>query len=132
MSLTPEKRAAFVTAYTRVLVNTWSGEAYAHQLDTDPLAALAQAGVDLPAGAAVEVVRTAAEPADGASGGIDAQVELYELGLTGRTFTFYIPAPPHIPTEQLESGELHGIAAGGIWDPYCCSCCPNCCSASGG
>lgn len=132
MTLTADSRAAFVTAYTRVLISSWSDDAYSDKLDSDGPAALREAGVELPAGADVQIVRTDADPADNGESGIDAQVELYDQGLQSGAFTFYIPSAPQIPTEQLASGELHGVAAGGVWDPYCCSCCPNCCSASGG
>jgi len=131
MSLTGQDRAQFVSDYSRALVTSWSNEAFSRQLDDEPRIALAQVGITLPADARVHVVRPTARPDDQYANGVDRQLELYESGLATGLFEFYFPDAPLLDTSELAMAELHGVAAGGIWDPYCCSCCPSCCSASG-
>ncbi len=131
--LTAQDRAAFVSAYAKTLVSSWSDTNFIQLLLADPVAVLAVQGITLPTGIQVTVVpmpRSAVDPS-GTDSGTDAQVELYARARDGEPFTLYLPDPPAVDLAELSSSELHGVAAGGIWDPYCCSCCPSCCSAAG-
>jgi hypothetical protein len=121
MALSPQARAEFVNAYTRVLVTAWSSEEYAHRLDATPHEALAEAGLTLPADADIVIVRTI--PEGTRDGGLDLQVELYEQGLSSNRFELHVPDSPHIDTTELSDGDLDGVAAGII-----CCCCPCSCS----
>ena len=44
----PRQRAAFVSAYTKVLTSAWSNESFAASLSANPQAALAEKGLDIP------------------------------------------------------------------------------------
>jgi hypothetical protein len=115
MALSPQARAEFVNAYTRVLVTAWSNEEYARRLDTTPHEALVEAGLTLPDDAEI--------PEGTRDGGLDLQVELYEQGLSSNRFELHVPDSPHIDTTELSDGDLDGVAAGII-----CCCCPCSCS----
>jgi hypothetical protein len=121
MALSPQARAEFVNAYTRVLVTAWSSEEYARTLESTPREALAESGLVLPADADIVIVRTI--PEGTRDGGLDLQVELYEQGLTTNRFELHVPETPHIETTELSDGDLDGVAAGII-----CCCCPCSCS----
>ncbi|NNG37448.1 hypothetical protein [Nakamurella aerolata] len=131
-TLTAAERAAFATAYTKTLINAWSDEAFADRLQQRPAETLTAAGIAVPDGTTVALQRVAAaEPVDGEPTGVQAQLAAYERSAATGHFVFYLPDAPQIDRAELAESELSSVAAGGIWDPYCCSCCPSCCSASG-
>jgi hypothetical protein len=117
----PQQRTDFVDAYTRVLITTWSSVEFAARLDQDMRGALAECGLEVPAGAIVERVRDMPEVQD--EGGLDIQIDAWQRGLETGHFYLHIPETPELDISELTEGELEGIAAG---DVYCC-CCP-CCS----
>jgi hypothetical protein len=119
MALTPEQRAEFVNAYTRVLIRSWSDEAYAAQLQSDPRAALAESGLELPADAQVTIVSQA--PEGHQEGSLDVQVALWETGLETGTFEFHIPDTPVVDAAELSESDLSDVAAGCFY--CCCPCC---------
>lgn len=121
MTLSQQERAEFVNSYTRALISAWSSEEYSSKLARDPRAALAEAGIELPAGGSVDVVR--AIPDGPRDGSVDIQVDLYEQGLASGHFEFRIPEVPQVDTAELTESDLEGVAAGDI---NCC-CCPCCC-----
>ena len=121
MTLNPRERTEFVNAYTRVLITAWSSEEFSAKLDGNPREALAEAGLEVPAGARIEVVRTVPEGQHETN--LDVQVALWERGLESGTFEFHIPETPQIDMAELSEGDLDSIAAG---DVNCC-CCPCCC-----
>jgi hypothetical protein len=124
MSLNPKQRAEFVNSYTRSLISAWSSEEYSSKLARDPRAALAEAGIELPAGSTVDIVRAIPDKAGpNEGGGVDIQVDLYERGLASGHFEFRIPEVPQVDTAELTESDLEGVAAGDI---NCC-CCPCCC-----
>ncbi|CCH72037.1 hypothetical protein [Nostocoides australiense] len=125
MALNENQKNEFVDAYTKALLASWSSDEYAARLESDPRAALAEVGLDLPADATIVVTRGAAEVSSegDAQGRLDNQVALYEAGLESGRFEFHMPSTPQIDTSELDVDELAGIAGGGI---YCC-CCPCCC-----
>jgi hypothetical protein len=92
MTMSPRERAEFLNAYTRVLITTWSDDAFAERLDTDPPAALRECGLDLPAGVHVQIVR---EIADGEQeGSLDVQIEAWEHGAETGRYSIYGRAGP--------------------------------------
>jgi len=88
MAMDPQQRAAFVDAYTRLLITTWSSEEFASRVDTDLRGALAQVGIEVPAGATLERVRDIPEVQR--EGGLDVQVEEWERGMETNHFSVHI------------------------------------------
>lgn len=125
MAMDPQERAEFVDAYTRLLITAWSSEEFASRLDADPAAALRESGIELPAGATVEVIRTI--PAGEHEGSLDVQVDEWERGVQSGHYVLHVPETPQVNTAELSEGDLDSIAAGDGY--YCCCCCP-CCSCT--
>jgi hypothetical protein len=123
MALNPQERAEFVNTYTRVLITAWSSEDFSRRLAQDPKAALAEVGLNIPADAAVDIVRTVTEGSPEAS--LDSQVQLWETGLATGRFVLYVPETPQIDMAELSEGDLDAVAAG--LSVSCCSCTPCCC-----
>ncbi len=110
------ERSQFVGAYTKLLTNAWSDEAFMGRVKSDPKPVLEEVGLSVPADAKVEVLDTQGE------GSLDDQVKLWEEGMASGDIKLYVPAVPQIPTEELSESELAGVAGGD--DSYCCCCCP--------
>ncbi|WP_405088082.1 hypothetical protein [Microbispora sp. NBC_01389] len=121
MALNPRERTEFVNAYTRILITAWSSEEFSAKLDSNPREALAEAGLEVPAGATIQLVRNVPEGAHDSN--LDVQVSLWERGLETGNFEFHVPETPQIDMAELSEGDLDAIAAGDI---NCC-CCPCCC-----
>ena len=121
MAMNPQQRAEFVNAYTRALITAWSSEEFSRRLDQDPKAALAEVGLQIPADAQVELVRTVPEGSH--EGSLDAQVALYETGLATGRYEFHIPETPQIDMAELSEGDLDAVAAGSSIGCCCCPCC---------
>ncbi|MYW05538.1 hypothetical protein [Streptomyces sp. SID3343] len=122
----PRERAAFVRSYTKVLTAAWSNDEYAARLETDPRAALAENGLELPAGATVRIVRNLGGEPD-----LEAQVELWEAGTESGDFELRVPNSPQIELRELSEADLESVAGGTqeVRDDttYCCCCSPCCC-----
>ncbi len=131
MTLSQTARRRFVDAYSHMLLTSWGDEAFAARLNgSDPAAAVAEAGVELPAGARVTIVRHTAEQIGSAaagSGDLEAQIALYEAGLGSGDFVFHVPDTPVIDNEDLDVEDLNAVSAG---TTYCCYCCPACSSCT--
>lgn len=131
MAITEEQKNNFVDAYTKALVTSWSSEEFAAKLESDPRAAFAEVGLELPADARIEVVRNIGntETPEGdaeqgeSQGSLDLQLGLYEKGLETGYYEFHMPETPQVDTAELNIDELADVAGGGV---YCC-CCPCCC-----
>ncbi len=122
MALNPQERAEFVNTYTRVLITAWSSEDFSNRLAQDPKAALAEAGLAVPAGAEVDIVRTAE---DSPEASLDSQVQLWETGIATGRYVLYVPETPQIDMAELSEGDLDAVAAGNVIIACCCS--PCCC-----
>jgi len=114
------ERSQFVGAYTKLLTNAWSDEAFLARVKSDPKTALEEAGLSVPAGANIQILDTQGE------GSLDDQVKLWEEGVASGDIKLYVPAVPQIQTEELSESELAGVAGG---DSYCC-CCSPCCTCT--
>ncbi|WP_156822630.1 hypothetical protein [Demetria terragena] len=130
MAFTDDRKDEFVAAYTQVLLASWSDDAYANRLDENPRSALAEAGLFLPEGVAVQITRadTASDdPADFESQStavrLERQVQRYVEGLRTGLVVLHIPETPQIDTSELDLDELDEVAAGVV----SCCCCPCCC-----
>ena len=123
MALNGQERAEFVNAYTRVLITAWSSEDFSSRLGQDPKATLAEAGLVIPAGGTVEIVRTVTEGSSEAS--LDSQVELWETGIAGGHYVLYVPETPQIDMAELSEGDLDAVAAG-LTIACCCTPCCSC------
>ena len=124
MALNETERTEFVNTFARVLITAWSNDEFSAKLASDPRAALAESGLELPAGSQIVIDRSVPEARK--EGNIDLQVELWERGLATGRFEFHIPEVPQIDTAELSEGDLAGVA-GGVepvdGDIKCC-CCP--------
>ncbi len=120
-----QDKQEFVNAYTRVLVNAWSSEEFSEQLDKDPRAALAEAGLEVPEGVNVKVVREAEGPEAGLAPQerLDKQYERWTAAEETGEVIVYVPATPRVDVKDLEMSDLESVAGG---DVNCC-CCPCCC-----
>jgi hypothetical protein len=123
MTMNAHERTEFVNAYTRALITAWSSEDFSQRLAQDPKAALTEVGLNIPASAEVELIRTIS--ADAGEGDIDTQVALWESALSTGHYELYIPETPQIDMAELSEGDLDAVAAGA--DISCCTCTP-CCS----
>ena len=121
MALNAQQRAEFVNAYTRVLITAWSSEDFSNRLAQDPKAALAEAGLAIPAGANVEIIRTVSEGAPEAS--LDSQVQLWEAGDASGHYVLWVPETPQIDMAELSEGDLDAVAAGLTVACCCTPCC---------
>jgi hypothetical protein len=114
------ERSQFVGAYTKLLTNAWSDEAFMQRIRSDPKPALEEVGLDVPAGATITIRDTQVE------GNLDEQVKLWQEGQASGKITLYVPDVPQIDTAELSESELAGVAGG---DSYCC-CCSPCCTCT--
>jgi hypothetical protein len=121
MALDQKARTEFVNGYTRALITAWSSETYAEKLASNPRAALAEAGLELPADAEIVIVRTAPEGHN--EGNLEVQVDLWEMGLATGRYEFHIPETPQVDVAELSEGDLADVAAGGTSCCCPCSCC---------
>lgn len=122
MTMDPVERTQFVNAYTRALITAWSSEAYAAKLETEPRAALAESGLEVPAGAEIVIVRTIPEGRE--EGDLDLQVNFWDIGKATGRYEVHIPETPQIDMADLSEGDLADVAAGG--NSCCCPC--SCCT----
>jgi hypothetical protein len=116
-----EAKAEFLAGYTRVLTNSWSSTEYSDRLTATPKEVLAEAGLNVPSGASIHVVRDVAGDAS-----LDAQIAEWEQAEKSGKYVLYVPATPMIDTAELSEGDLESVSAG---TDYCCCCCP-CCSCT--
>ena len=130
MALKQRERRQFVDAYSNMLLTSWGDESYAQRLARDPKAAAMEAGLQLPAGANVTIVRHPADQVgsdEAAAADLEAQVGLYAEGLRTGEFVFHVPETPVLDVGELSLDELGAVAAG---TTYCCCCCPACSSCT--
>jgi hypothetical protein len=121
MALNAQERAEFVNSYTRVLITAWSSEDFSSRLATNPKAALAEAGLTIPANAQVEIIRSVTESSPEAS--LDSQVQLWEAGIASGRYVVYVPETPQIDMAELSEGDLDAVAAGLTIACCCTPCC---------
>jgi hypothetical protein len=117
----PRERAAFVSFYAKVLTAAWSDDEYAARLQSDPRAALAEMGFELPAGATVRITREAGGEPD-----LQAQVVAWEEGAETGRYELWVLDSPLIETRELSEADLDSVAGG---DAYSC-CCSPCCTST--
>ena len=124
MTMNAQERTEFVNAYTRALISAWSSEDFSQRLAQDPKAALTEVGLNIPAGAQVELIRTI--PADtGAEADIDTHVALWESAHSTGRYELHIPETPQIDMAEFSAGDLDAAVA----PTACCCCTPCCCGA---
>ena len=114
------ERAAFVSSYTKILTRAWSDPTFADRLESAPSKAIAEAGLPVPAGGRVVVVRSMGGEAD-----LDAQVALWEQGARTGEYRLHVPAAPQVETKELSEADLAAVSGGGNVQACCC-CCPCC------
>jgi len=114
------ERSKFVGAYTKLLTQAWSDEAFMKRVRSDPRPALEELGLTVPAGTKISIEDTKGE------GNLDTQVSLWEEGIASGEVTLYVPEVPQIDTAELSESELANVAGG---TTYCC-CCSPCCTCT--
>ncbi len=114
------ERSKFVGAYTKLLTQAWSDEAFMSRVRSNPQQALEEVGLTVPAGTKISIRDTQGE------GNLDDQVSLWEQGISSGNVTLYVPEVPQIDTAELSESELAGVAGGST---YCC-CCSPCCTCT--
>ncbi len=115
----------FVAAYTKVLVASWTDDAYAARLDADPRDALAEHGLHVPAGSQLVVTRSI--PRSHAEGGVEVAVSKWEAGRTTGIYVVSVPASPEVELGELSDDDLLSISGASLLS---CCCCTPCCSCS--
>lgn len=128
MPMSEVEKTEFVNAYTRALVTSWSSEEFASRLQSDPRAALAEVGLEIPPTARIEVVRsvpTETDPAATPTGHLARQIALWQVGLDTGYYELYIPDTPQVDVSDLNLDELADVAGGDI---NCCCCPCSCCT----
>lgn len=125
MTLTATEKTDFSTTYLQFLVKTWTDEDFAAKSDANPREALAEAGIELPADATVEIHRHDDGDAYTEGGNnraaMEAQLALFEKGQETGHYRFHVPGTPNVDTEELNAVELSDVAGG--FEPCCCCCC---------
>jgi hypothetical protein len=129
MTMNAQERTEFVNAYTRALITAWSSEDFSQRLAQDPKAALTEVGLNIPASAEVELIRTS--PAGtGGEADIDTHVALWESALSTGHYELHIPEAPQIDMAEIIEGDLNTIVDVTV-PPCSSSCCPDyCCSCN--
>lgn len=126
MPMSDAEKQEFVNAYTKVLVTSWSSEEYRDRLNTEPIEALAEAGLEVPEGASVAVVTSIPEEADpSGKGHLDRQIAQWEAGEESQAYTIYVPDTPRIDMSDIDMDDLESVAGG---DVNCCCCPCSCCT----
>lgn len=126
MTMTETEKNEFVNSYTKALVTSWSSEEYTGRLMENPQLGLREVGLEVPATARVEIVRSIPEETDPSSTGghLDRQIALWQVGLDTGYYQLYLPDTPQVDTESLDLDELSDVAGG-----TSCCCCPcSCCT----
>lgn len=118
-----DERAVFVSAYTEILLSAWSSHVFAEQLAVDPQVAVAQFGLEVPAGARIEVCQHIR--ADHQEPSLDFAVGEWEAGEATGLFRLYVPSTPQMHLAELDTDDL-AMLTGGLASSQCC-CTPCCC-----
>jgi hypothetical protein len=111
----------FTERFGQLLLQSWTNEDYLNKLIAEPGAALAEAGLALPASVAVRVER--GEPADGMPSRYEegdfekSYAHFVEAAETG-SFTLVIPETPELELGELKDSELETVSGGA--NVYCC------------
>ncbi|NKE61451.1 hypothetical protein FXN61_33700 [Lentzea sp. PSKA42] len=112
----PRAKATFISAYTRVLSQAWSSDEFTERLAREPRVVLGENGLDTPADAEVEIIRSRDADPD-----LEAQITLWGNGFSSGRYVLYVPDMPQIDTRELSEEDLDAVAGGA---DTCCCCCP--------
>jgi hypothetical protein len=113
------ERTAFVSSYTKILTRAWSDPEFAERLEASPSSAIADAGLSVPSGGKVVIVRSLGGEPD-----LDAQVKLWEQGKRSGEYRLHVPNAPQVETKELSEADLAAVSGGDV--TACCCCCPCC------
>ena len=124
--ITDEPENPFIAAYTKILVAAWTDDDYAARLDSDPVSAIREFGLEVPEGANLVVTRVI--PDEHAEPSEEGAIAKWEAGATTGTYVLSVPEIPQVDLDSLTEEDLLAIAAGSV-SISCCSCTPCCCCA---
>ena len=116
----PAGRKQFISSYTKVLTTAWTNEQYASRLQSEPKVVLAEAGLEVPESATLQILTES-----GGDPNIDQAVDLWEEGSTSGTYKLYVPPEPQYETGELDEADLEAVVGGGT--SACCCCSSPCC-----
>ena len=120
-----QSRHRFVGAYTQILIAAWSSELYAARLQSDPIDAIAEHGLEVPDGSAVVVLDHIAP--DHEPPNLDVAVQTWASGAATGRYVLYVPSTPQMHSRWLTDDDLATVVAGYQVNQCCCTpCC--CCS----
>ena len=115
----PGARAAFFTAYGRLVTRIWADPELELVLEQDPRGLMAQCGLELPQAVSIELVRSA--PHAGPS--LEELVAAWENAPISGRFALVLPATGFDDDGELSEHELDAIVAGlgtsGAWRYLC-------------
>lgn len=114
----------FLASYTKILVAAWTDDEFAQRLNTDPVEAIGEYGLDLPAGGELVVTRTI--PDDAGAPSEDVAIGKWEAGRTTGKYVLSVPETPQVDLAELSEADLMAVSAG--WSVSCCSCPCSCCA----
>lgn len=118
----PADRAVFIAAYSKLVAEVWADPDRERRLDEDVRELLAEYGLTVPEGIAIDVVRDGGD----AEPDLEVQVRAWEGALARGRFTLYVPSIDPVGDVQLSEYELDSVVAG--LDASCACCCPCCCT----
>jgi len=120
-----EPLSPFMSAYTKILIEAWTNDEYAARLDSDPVEAIREFGLEVPEGANLLVTRVI--PEEHAEPSEEGAAAKWENGVVTGTYVLSVQEIPQVDLDSLTEEDLLAIAAG--WSVSCCSCTPCCCCA---
>ncbi len=113
-----QERSQFVAGYSKALTKAWSDASYKAKLSSDPIGALKEAGLNIPAGVKVNVIHKVA-----GQGTLEDQIKLWEQGVAKGSVDLYMPDQPQMGAGELSDQQLEAVAGGA---DCCCTCTPCC------
>lgn len=109
---------SFQKAYSILLGKAWTSASNMAMVKADPVAAMEDAGFELPKGSTVTFHNIEGY------GSLEDQFKLYQIGLKTEQFNVALPDSPPSKGHIVDPGTLKADDTS-----YCCCCCP-CCSCT--
>jgi hypothetical protein len=122
--MSQQQKDEFLSAYTKVLVAAWTDDEFADRLEADPVAAVGEFGLAVPAEGKLVVTRVI--PEDAAPASEDAAFQKWEAGRVTGEYILSVPEAPQVDLSELSESDLVAISAG--FSVGCCSCPCSCCA----
>ncbi|MFE7614291.1 hypothetical protein [Streptomyces sp. NPDC057496] len=102
------ERTAFAAGYSAMVAAVWSDPSRERLLTEEPRVLLAEHGIRVPAGTAVDVVRDL--PA--APEAVEVQIRFWEEAAARGRLTLFVPHPDRFDARDLTEEEMDALVAG--------------------